>query len=228
MTHPGMRVRLLSATLAMLSSTIAAGGAPAQERRPTNEVSVLVEGYVKPIEGREPRLGVSDDGARRVAGTVVLVKGETVTLVSDPGMVTDRALILDALEKRGVAPEAVTHVFISHHHPDHTVNIALFPNAEVVDFWATYEGDVWADHGDEYRVAPGIRVVRTPGHTDEDASLVVETDHGTYVLTHLWAFADIEPGEDDSEHKKKMLQIADWIIPGHGPKVRNPLKNEAR
>jgi glyoxylase-like metal-dependent hydrolase (beta-lactamase superfamily II) len=75
-------------------------------------------------------------------------------------------------------------------------------------------------------VAPGIRVVRTPGHTDEDASLVVETDHGSYVLTHLWAFADIKPGEDDSEHKKKMLQIADWIIPGHGPKVRNPLKKE--
>ena len=220
-----MRLRLLAATLAVVSG-MGADSAPAQEMRPTNRVSVLVEGYVKPIEGREPRLGVSDDGARRIAGTVVLVQGETVTLVSDPGMVTDRALILEALEKRGVAPEAVTHVFISHHHPDHTVNIALFPNAELVDFWATYEGDVWEDHGDEYEVAPGIRVVRTPGHTDEDASLVVETDHGTYVLTHLWAFADIKPGEDDSEHKKKMLQVADWIIPGHGPKVRNPLKRE--
>ena len=35
----------------------------------------------------------------------------------------------------GLAADAVTHVFLSHHHPDHTVNIALFPNAEVVDFW---------------------------------------------------------------------------------------------
>jgi len=217
--NTSIKVFLLFATFAVVSTQ-------AQEKTPTNKVSVLVDGYVKPIEGREPRLGVSDDGARRVAGTVVLVQGESLTLVSDPGMVTDRALILDALEKRGVAPETVTHVFISHHHPDHTVNIALFPNAEVVDFWATYEGDVWEDHGDEYEVAPGIRVVRTPGHTDEDASLVVQTDHGTYVLTHLWAFADIEPGENDSEHKKKMLRIADWIIPGHGPKVRNPLKKE--
>ena len=40
----------------------------------------------------------------------------------------------------------MTHVFLSHHHPDHTVNIALFPNAEVVDFWARYKDDLWLDH----------------------------------------------------------------------------------
>ena len=117
MTHTRERAFFLSATLAVASLLGATGSVQAQAKSTTNEVSVLVEGYVKPIEGREARLGVSDDGARRVAGTVVLVRGESVTLVSDPGMVTDRALILDALEKEGVAPETVTHVFISHHHP---------------------------------------------------------------------------------------------------------------
>ena len=49
----------------------------------------------------------------------------------------------------------MTHVFLSHHHPDHTVNIALFPNAEVVDFWARYRDDLWLDHdGDGYRLSP--------------------------------------------------------------------------
>ena len=74
----------------------------------------------------------------------------------------------------GVAPEAITHVFLSHHHPDHTINIALFPNAEVVDFWARYRDDLWLDHdGDGYHLAPNSELWLTPGHTEEDATLVV-------------------------------------------------------
>ena len=30
--------------------------------------------------------------------------------------------------------------------PTTRVNIALFPNAEVVDFWARYRDDLWLDH----------------------------------------------------------------------------------
>ena len=66
-------------------------------------------------------------------------------------MVARRALILDPLAALDVSPESVTHVFLSHHHPDHTINVALFPNAEVVDFWARYVADEWLDHdGDGY------------------------------------------------------------------------------
>ncbi|WP_323844498.1 MBL fold metallo-hydrolase [Microbulbifer magnicolonia] len=197
-----------------------------------NKVTVLTEGYVRPIEGREFVPGKSADGARKVAGTVVLVQGKDTTLVADPGMVTDRQVILDTLKKQGVSPEQVTHVFISHHHPDHTVNIALFPNAEVVDFWGRYRGDLWQDHPDGYEVAPGIEVLRTPGHTDEDASLVVKTADGTYVLTHLWWFPDMTPVQDPlassqsdlDKHREKILGIADWIIPGHGKMFKNPQK----
>jgi glyoxylase-like metal-dependent hydrolase (beta-lactamase superfamily II) len=63
-------------------------------------------------------------------------------VVADPGMVTDRALIVEGLAETGVAPTQVTHIFISHHHPHHTVNIALFPNAEVVDGWASNTEDI--------------------------------------------------------------------------------------
>jgi len=147
-------------------------------------------------------------------------------------MVTDRALIVDPLKQAGVSPHDVTHIFISHHHPDHTVNIALFPNAEVVDFWGLYKGDLWRDHREGYTIAPGIRVLRTPGHTKEDASLVVETAEGTYVLTRLWWFPDMTPEKDPlawnqaqlEENRKKILAIADWIIPGHGKMFKNPRK----
>ena len=75
MRHTGTGMLILVAILAV------AGWTP-QSARAQNTVSVLVEGYVKPIEGRQPMPGVSDDGARHVAGTVVLVRGEAVTLVA--------------------------------------------------------------------------------------------------------------------------------------------------
>ena len=130
----------------------------------------------------------------RVGSSVVLVRDGDALIVADPGMVARRALILDPLAALGVAPEAVTHVFLSHHHPDHTVNIALFPNAEVVDFWARYRDDLWLDHeGDGYHLGPNSELWLTPGHTEEDATLVVTADDGVYAMTHLWWKTDRRP-----------------------------------
>jgi len=124
----------------------------------------------------------------RVGSSVVLVRDGDALIVVDPGMVARRSLILDPLATLGVAPEAVTHVFLSHHHPDHTVNIALFPNAEVVDFWARYRDDLWLDHeGEGHRLGPNSELWLTPGHTEEDATLVVTADDGVYAMTHLWS-----------------------------------------
>jgi glyoxylase-like metal-dependent hydrolase (beta-lactamase superfamily II) len=81
-----------------------------------------------------------------VASSVVLVLDGDARIVVDPGMVPTRAAILDPLGALDVAPEAVTHVFLSHHHPDHTMNVALFPNAEVVDYWGAVQGRPVARH----------------------------------------------------------------------------------
>ena len=62
-----------------------------------------------------------------VGSTVVLVRDGDALIVVDPGMVASRSLILDPLAALGVAPEAVTHVFLSHHHPDHTINMRALP-----------------------------------------------------------------------------------------------------
>jgi glyoxylase-like metal-dependent hydrolase (beta-lactamase superfamily II) len=168
-----------------------------------------------------------DDG--RVGGSVTLVRDGDALIVADPGMVARRGLILEPLAALGVMPEAVTHVFLSHHHPDHTVNIALFPNAEVVDFWARYRDDLWLDHdGDGYALAPHSRLWLTPGHTEEDASLVVEADDATYALTHLWWFPDRTPAVDPlawdqaaiERGRERVLAAADIVIPGHGEPFR--------
>lgn len=165
----------------------------------------------------------------RVGSSVVLVRDGDALIVSDPGMVANRSRILDPLAAHGVAPEDVTHVFLSHHHPDHTVNIALFPNAEVVDFWARYKDDLWLDHdGDGYRLAPNSTLWLTPGHTDEDASLIIRADDATYALTHLWWKEDrtpeIDPLGDDQAAieagRARVLAAVDIVIPGHGPAFR--------
>jgi glyoxylase-like metal-dependent hydrolase (beta-lactamase superfamily II) len=165
----------------------------------------------------------------RVASSVVLVRDADAVIVVDPGMVADRSRILEPLAALGVAPEAVTHVTLSHHHPDHTINVALFPNAEVVDFWARYIGDQWLDHdGDGYHVAPRTQLWLTPGHTEEDMTLLVEADDAVYAMTHLWWKGDRTPVVDPlafdqaliETHRERVLGAADVVIPGHGEPFR--------
>ncbi|HYH93319.1 MAG TPA: MBL fold metallo-hydrolase [Candidatus Saccharimonadales bacterium] len=170
--------------------------------------------------------GYADD---RVGSSIVLVRDGDALIVVDPGMVARRSRITDPLRDLGVAVEDVTHVFLSHHHPDHTVNIALFPNAEVVDFWARYRDDLWLDHeGDGYRLAPHSELWLTPGHTDQDATLVVTADDGIYAMTHLWWKSDRTPaidplGADQAAievGRARVLAAADIVIPGHGGPFR--------
>lgn len=163
--------------------------------------------------------------ANRVGSTVSLVRDGDAIIVVDPGMVADRSRILGPLAALGVEPHDVTHVFISHHHPDHTVNIALFPNAEVIDFWARYRADEWLDHdGDGYQLSPRTELWLTPGHTEEDATLIVRADDATYALTHLWWRSDRTPDIDPlawdqaalERGRERVLAVADIVIPGHG------------
>ena len=165
----------------------------------------------------------------RTASTVALVRDGDAAIVVDPGMVARRGLILDPLAALGVSPDAVTHIFLSHHHPDHTVNCALFPNAEIVDFWARYRDDLWLDHdGDGYRLSPHTQLWLTPGHTEEDASLIVEADNGVHAMTHLWWHSDRTPEQDPvasdqaalERGRERVLAVADIVVPGHGAPFR--------
>jgi glyoxylase-like metal-dependent hydrolase (beta-lactamase superfamily II) len=163
----------------------------------------------------------------KTASSIVLVRDGDARIVGDPGMVASRSLILDPLAALGVVPESVTHVWLSHHHPDHTLNAALFPNAEVVDFWARYVNDLWLDHsGDGYRLSPHVTMWLTPGHSNEDASLIVEADDAVYAMTHAWWGPGLTPEIDDyaddqatlERSRARILEVAQIIVPGHhGP-----------
>ena len=161
----------------------------------------------------------------RVASTVTLVRDGDVVIVIDPGMVADRGQILDPLVSLGVRPEDVTDVVLSHHHPDHTHNVALFGRARTHDHWAIYQGDSWTDRdADGFALSPSVRLMATPGHTPQDITTLVETDEGLVACTHLW-WSEEGPEDDPlasdpdelRRSRQKVLALGPVrIVPGHG------------
>jgi glyoxylase-like metal-dependent hydrolase (beta-lactamase superfamily II) len=161
---------------------------------------------------------------RGVASTVGLIRDGAVSVIVDPGMVRDRSQILDPLLALGVHPRDVTDVVFSHHHPDHTINAALFPSARYHDHWAIYQDDTWTSRDAEgFELSPSIKLIRTPGHSAEDIKTLAHTVDGVAAFTHVWWNGD-GPAEDpyaDMEQlhasRARVLAVADVAIPGHGP-----------
>lgn len=177
-------------------------------------LDVLFAGYVEQGDGPTMRVG----------GTVSLVRDGDRVIVVDPGMVPSRRAILDPLDALGVAPGDVTDVVLSHHHPDHTVNIALFGEVPVHDFQAAYQHDRWTRRSAEgLALSPSVRLLATPGHTAEDLTTLVGTADGVVALSHLWWTAD-GPAEDPyalnrgvlRAQRERVLAVADLVVPGHG------------
>jgi glyoxylase-like metal-dependent hydrolase (beta-lactamase superfamily II) len=183
----------------------------------TAQVAVLHEGYVR-----------EEDDADRVGSTVTLITDGGRVIVVDPGMVSGRDALLGALAARGVDPAGVTDVVFSHHHPDHTINAALFPAAVIRDHWASYDGDRWISRepGD-FALTASVRLIATPGHTAEDITTLAATPDDVYACTHAWWGPD-GPAEDPlgtdqaalRRSRARILEVATVIVPGHGPAFR--------
>ena len=183
----------------------------------TAQVFVLHEGYVR-----------EEEAGDRVGSTVTLITDGGRVIVVDPGLVAGREGLLSALAARGPGPDEVTDVVFSHHHPDHTVNAALFPRAAIHDHWATYRGDLWVSRepGD-FELSPSVRLIATPGHTAEDITTLASTPDGVYACTHAWWGPD-GPEQDPlaadqaalEQSRRRILAVASVIVPGHGPAFR--------
>jgi glyoxylase-like metal-dependent hydrolase (beta-lactamase superfamily II) len=163
-----------------------------------------------------------------VRSTCTLVRDGALVAVIDPGLAPSQAAILDPLGGLGLSPGDVSTVILSHHHPDHTLNAALFPDAAVHDHWAIYRGDDWESRECEgAELSPSVRLIRTPGHSAADMSTVIGSAKGVVVATHLWWTADgpaddpYSPDRDELRRsRERVLALADLIIPGHGEPFR--------
>jgi glyoxylase-like metal-dependent hydrolase (beta-lactamase superfamily II) len=188
------------------------------------EFHLLFSGYVHPITASP--LGRVTGG--RFASTVSFVREGEVHVIIDPGIVPDPKSILESLAALGESPTSITDVIFSHHHPDHTLNAALFPQARFHDHWAIYQGDGFQFHPAEgYAVSPSIRLIESPGHSLQDITTLVGTPAGVVAFTHLWWSAR-EPAEDPlasdvaalHQNRERVLRVATLIVPGHGAPFR--------
>jgi glyoxylase-like metal-dependent hydrolase (beta-lactamase superfamily II) len=179
----------------------------------TARVDVLAEGYVR---------------LPYVAGTVSLIRDADRVIIVDPGMVADRELILGPMRELGVSPDDVTDVVLSHHHPDHTLNVALFPVVPVHDYRWVLEGDhMTVRPADGLLITPSVQLLFTPGHSLQDVTTLVGTAEDVVALTHLWWASD---GPADDRHapdreqlrlqRERVLDVAGLVVPGHGPAFR--------
>src|SRR5262245_15434947 len=99
-------------------------------------VDVLIPGHVETTEA----------GESSVHPTVSLVRDGDLVIVVDPGILSDPALLVDALAAHDLTVHDATHVFVTHHHLDHTRNVGMFPTATVVDVDSLYDGSLWLSH----------------------------------------------------------------------------------
>lgn len=130
--------------------------------------------------------------------STTLIQGEK-TIVVDPGNfhVGFYGLIEDSLEQKGVAPEDVDIVLITHSHFDHMASTHLFPESKLVIgegelefardlYWPEFIDAITTDRlaDVEYvseedgmkELCEGVSVFSTPGHTPASISALVETD----------------------------------------------------
>ncbi|MFI0828723.1 MBL fold metallo-hydrolase [Streptomyces roseolus] len=160
-----------------------------------------------------------------VAATVSYVTEGNRHVIFDPGMVAGVGAILDPLAALGLGPDDVTDVVLSHHHPDNTLNAGLFPRARVHDHRVEYSGDRWTNRDAEgYELTPSLRLIRTPGHSAEDITLLAGTAEGVVAFAgDLWWHA-AGPADDPvapdrallRASRQRVLAVADLVVPGHG------------
>ncbi len=175
--------------------------------------------------------------------TVLLTGPEPVVI--DPGYATQGDMLRGALGARGLGPDDVRTVLMTHLHSDHVSalpqlgEVALHVHERELAEPHAHAGRGWRDRADERpmtgdsgEVLPGVRWILTPGHTEGHVCFLVDTDDGVV------AVAGDTPGPDPSwfadgdlpeGHPRRDEHLAAFrairaagprvLIPGHTPPV---------
>jgi len=186
------------------------------------KVKVLVEGYAREVNRIE-----------HASSTVTLIQENDKNIIVDPGM--DRKKLLEALKKEGLSPKDINVVLLTHMHLDHILLAGIFENAEVYDSSEIYSFNGTIEPSYQEIPYSKIEFISTPGHDEFHTSFSVDTDEGKVVIaSDLFWWKDNQEQKTDRESllnledpyvkdkdalmesRKKVLEIADIIIPGHG------------
>jgi len=177
------------------------------------EVKILVEGYT--IAGKPGR-------KERTCATISLIIDKNIKMIVDPGNLKDNKILIKALKKEKLKAEDINYVALTHSHIDHFMNIGLFPNAKVIEFYGIWHRDTVEDWNKNF--TKNIEIIKTLGHSDTGISLIVNTPKGKIAIVGDVFWKEGYPKEDPyasnndklKESRKLILEKADYIIPGHG------------
>lgn len=175
----------------------------------------------------------------------VLLTGPA-NVVVDPGYQTQGDMLLQALGQRGLTPDDVGTVVMTHLHADHVTalpqlgRVSLHAHADELRTPHAHrnrgvmdDATVHALDGDAGEIAPGLRWIHTPGHSPGHIAVLVDTADGLVVVAGdtmgpdpAW-FALRTPPEglpDRDAHLAAYDRIASLsprtIIPGHYPPIQ--------
>lgn len=187
------------------------------------KLKILVNGYVK-----------EKDGEEFASSTTTLVQDNNLKIIVDPGM--DREALLRGLTKQGLKPEDIDFVILTHTHLDHSLLAGIFENAKALDNSDIYSFD--GKIGEHEGKVPNtdIEIIKTPGHDQFHCSVLINVeDLGRVVIAgDVFWWTDEEERKTDKqsllEHKdpytkdekalkesrEKILEMTDYVIPGHG------------
>lgn len=170
-----------------------------------------------------------EPGYFKADGTITLVKGPK-NVVVDTGGPSDREVIISGLELHGLCPSDVHYAICTHGHSDHIGNLNLFPNAMVIVSHDISQGDLYISHDFDfpYMIDNDLQIISTPGHTEQDVSVIVRTTQGTFAIVgdlfeskndledeSIWQSLSLNPSQQ-AISRRTILQMADFIVPGHG------------
>src|SRR5690348_14603274 len=71
--------------------------------------------------------------------TSVLLSNSNLHILVDTGLPHEAHQLLEALQKRGLAPADIGVVIITHYHVDHVLNNCLFPSSLIYGAQESYE-----------------------------------------------------------------------------------------
>lgn len=183
-----------------------------------NKIRVLIQGYAKQIES-----------GWLASSAVSLVQSNNKNIIVDPGC--NRGKLIEELSENGFKTADIDFVLLTHGHTDHALLTGIFENAKVLNNEEIYDNDEQIKHNNKI-TETDLEIIQTPGHSDDHCSLLVKTNEGVYVIAGdvFWWMDNeeqkIDINKPDQAHpadmekliesRKKLLEIADYIVPGHG------------
>ncbi|XP_071440878.1 metallo-beta-lactamase domain-containing protein 1 [Hetaerina americana] len=203
-----------------------------------------------PYEVHVISTGYSNDseGCMYANSTCTLLIGRN-NIVVDTLNPWSKDVLIAGLEKHGLSCDDINFLVCTHGHSDHVGNNNLFLRAKhVVGYDISFENCFYEHdfkNGKPYVIDDDVQVISTPGHTHADVSVIVQSQkHGVVAVTgdlfereedlinpSIWQVSGgSEQPKIQESYRAKIIKLADYIIPGHGPmfKVTEKMKNHIK